>query len=175
VVNTYRDLHRLLDAFDAFARREVGLDALAAAFRPDSHGRPTDLPRPVWSAVDRAAEQVERIRSMPVGRRSSVDRVRRGIEAAIAAHGGLPPRRFPCPCCGFLTLDEEPPGTYAICPVCYWEDDQVQFRDPDYRGGANQLSLREAREHFRQFGACEPRVRPFVRPPRDDERPSPHP
>src|SRR5437763_12764219 len=55
---------------------------------------------------------------------------------------------FACPCCGFVTLDERPPGTYEICRVCGREDDPVQFADPDYRGGANTDSLREHRAGF---------------------------
>ena len=57
--------------------------------------------------------------------------------------------KFICPCCGQKTMDEKPPGTYQICPVCGWEDDAVQFRDPDYRGGANMCSLNEARAKYR--------------------------
>jgi hypothetical protein len=49
----------------------------------------------------------------------------------------------PCPCCRSRTISE--PGTYEICDVCGWEDDPVQSADPDYRGGANKMSLREAR------------------------------
>lgn len=79
--------------------------------------------------------------------------------------------RFPCPCCGFHTLDTEPPGSYALCAVCFWEDDGVQFDDPDYAGGANHVSLNEARAHFRRFGTCDPRFAPHVRPPRPDEHP----
>jgi predicted RNA-binding Zn-ribbon protein involved in translation (DUF1610 family) len=56
--------------------------------------------------------------------------------------------KFACPVCGQLTLDEEPPGTFDICGVCGWEDDAVQFRDPDFRGGANQKSLNEARARW---------------------------
>ena len=41
-----------------------------------------------------------------------------------------------------------------------WEDDGIQFEDPDYRGGANTASLREAREHYRQAGVCEAPLRP---------------
>jgi rubredoxin len=41
--------------------------------------------------------------------------------------------RYACSCCGYLTLDEQPPGTFDICPVCWWEDDPVQFDDPDYQ------------------------------------------
>lgn len=49
---------------------------------------------------------------------------------------------FPCPACGFLVFDE-PAGSYAVCPVCAWEDDEVQLRFLGYRGGANAESLCE--------------------------------
>lgn len=80
-------------------------------------------------------------------------------------------KRFPCPCCGFRTLDEQPPGTYDICPVCYWEDDPVQFDDPEYRGGANHVSLNEARANFRRARVSEDRFADLVRSPRPDEAP----
>ena len=76
-----------------------------------------------------------------------------------------------CPCCGYLTLSEPPPGTYEICDICFWEDDGVQFRDVDYEGGANTVSLRQARESFRLHGVSELRFRSEVRPPLPDERP----
>src|SRR5436305_8121773 len=63
-------------------------------------------------------------------------------------------RAYACPCCGFLTLEEPPPGTYEICPVCYWEDDPVQFDDPSYTGGANRVSLAQARQNFLDLGAA---------------------
>jgi hypothetical protein len=80
-------------------------------------------------------------------------------------------RLFPCPCCGFFTIGEEPPGTFEICPVCFWEDDYIQFGDPDFRGGANHVSLKEARNNFKAFGASEERVMGYVRPPLPDEMP----
>jgi hypothetical protein len=63
---------------------------------------------------------------------------------------------FPCPCCRFVTLEEKPPGTYEICRVCGWEDDPVQFNDPDYHEGANGESLREARAGFEAELAAHP-------------------
>ena len=78
---------------------------------------------------------------------------------------------YPCPCCGHLTLMARPPGTYEICDVCFWEDDRAQFEDPEYEGGANKVSLREARENFRAFGAAEERFLDNVRPPRAEEKP----
>ena len=80
--------------------------------------------------------------------------------------------RWPCPCCGYLTLREEPPDTFAICPVCFWEDSGLQLQDPDYSGGANAVSLNEARANFRLFGSSEERFENDVRPPAPDEHPS---
>jgi len=54
---------------------------------------------------------------------------------------------YPCPACGFEVFDE-PPGSYDICPICGWEDDEVQLRFPTMRGGANMESLHEFQEHF---------------------------
>jgi len=79
---------------------------------------------------------------------------------------------FACPCCGFLTLSERPPGTFAVCPVCYWEDDDVQERDPTSRGGANKVSLNEARDNFAKMGAADPDHANLVRPPTADEKPA---
>lgn len=79
--------------------------------------------------------------------------------------------RFACPCCGFLTLGEQPPGTYVICPVCSWEDDLVQGRDPFYEGGANGTSLNQAKENYRLFGARSRSDLQQVRPPRPEEIP----
>jgi hypothetical protein len=81
-------------------------------------------------------------------------------------------KRFPCPCCGYLTLDHEANGSYDLCPVCFWEDDFQQLEDPTYRGGANVPSLEEARRNFLVFGAMEERFRGNVRPPFPDEDPS---
>ncbi len=78
---------------------------------------------------------------------------------------------YSCPCCHNLTLSEPPPGNYEICPVCYWEDDAAQFNDYDYQGGANSISLREARRNFEKYGACCENLRTEVRPPTPDEMP----
>ena len=48
-----------------------------------------------------------------------------------------------CACCGSNVIHER--GTFEICPVCNWEDDPAQAGDPDLAGGANELSLNEAR------------------------------
>jgi hypothetical protein len=83
----------------------------------------------------------------------------------------LPFTRFRCLCCGCRTLTEAPPGTFEICPVCFWEDDLVQAKDPTYRGGANEVSLAEARETYLEIGASEERFLENVRAPTPEERP----
>ncbi|WP_435295813.1 CPCC family cysteine-rich protein [Streptosporangium sp. G11] len=76
--------------------------------------------------------------------------------------------KYPCVCCGRLTM-AEPPGSYQICPVCFWEDDAVQLRWPNWAAGANKTSLIEAQQHFQDYGACDERSLEHVRPPEDDE------
>lgn len=55
---------------------------------------------------------------------------------------------YECPCCGQKTLESE--HMFDICPVCGWEDDNVQFSNPDFRGGANFFSLNEYRNAFKE-------------------------
>jgi hypothetical protein len=75
--------------------------------------------------------------------------------------------RYACPCCDFLTLDRPPTGTYAIRLVCKWEDDNIQFEDPEREGGANGVCLALAREGFQRWGFAEH----GGRPPLTDEHP----
>jgi hypothetical protein len=80
-------------------------------------------------------------------------------------------RNYPCACCGFLTISDKEYGTFEICPVCFWEDDNVQFNNIDYEGGANEESLREARQNFKKFGASSLRFSKKVRAPLPHEFP----
>ncbi|MDQ3684037.1 MAG: hypothetical protein M3430_00345 [Acidobacteriota bacterium] len=74
-------------------------------------------------------------------------------------------KKYACPCCAYKTLYKVPPRCYGICPICYWEDDPVQFDDPDYVGGANKVSLKQAQKNFIEFGASELEWRKYVRKP----------
>jgi hypothetical protein len=77
--------------------------------------------------------------------------------------------RFPCPCCGHFTFEEAPPGTYLICPVCYWEDDPEQFENPQSADGANLVSLEQARASYARIGAIAEEYLENVRQPSCDE------
>ena len=54
---------------------------------------------------------------------------------------------FKCPVCGKYTF-KNGPGSYEICPICGWEDDKAQYKDPTLKGGANKLSLKEYKEQY---------------------------
>ncbi|MEY8320157.1 CPCC family cysteine-rich protein [Lachnospiraceae bacterium 46-61] len=75
--------------------------------------------------------------------------------------------KYQCPCCGYYTFDSKPNGNYDICPVCFWEDDTID--DITSIGGANRVSLQQARLNFKKFGACEKNMIPYVRNPNMDE------
>ncbi|MDR3976693.1 MAG: CPCC family cysteine-rich protein [Gemmiger sp.] len=48
-----------------------------------------------------------------------------------------------CPVCGKAQLEY-----MEICPVCEWQNDLVQLRHPDWQGGANVMSLQQARKAY---------------------------
>lgn len=52
-----------------------------------------------------------------------------------------------CPCCGMTMVSD-----YDICPICDWENDPLQMANPDLSGGANEMSLNEARTAMRRRG-----------------------
>ena len=58
--------------------------------------------------------------------------------------------KYPCPCCGYYTYEHVPDGSYDICHVCFWEDDPIQLEDPQCEGGANRVSLEQARLNYKK-------------------------
>ena len=53
-----------------------------------------------------------------------------------------------CPVCGkHMFADDE---DFYICPVCGWENDPVQNDDHDYAGGANHVSVNQAKELYKK-------------------------
>ena len=54
--------------------------------------------------------------------------------------------RHLCPVCGKYEFEEH--NSLEICEVCFWQDDAVQTNDPDFRGGANHMSLNEAKAAY---------------------------
>jgi len=80
-------------------------------------------------------------------------------------------RRSPCEVCGYLTFATDEREEYFICPVCFWEDDELHD-DPNEPCEVNHsLSLTEARANYKNFGACEADMIPHVRKPKPEEIP----
>lgn len=42
-----------------------------------------------------------------------------------------------CKICGKSEIEHE----FQVCKVCGWEDDEIQYENPDYIGGANDMSF----------------------------------
>lgn len=54
-------------------------------------------------------------------------------------------KRNRCPCCGMTEVFD-----YDICENCSWENDPIQRDKPDLTGGANIMSLEEAKEAYKR-------------------------
>lgn len=54
-------------------------------------------------------------------------------------------KKYPCPVCGELTLDE-PKGSYDNCTVCGWEEDGYQQDYPDETGPNGKWTLNVAKK-----------------------------
>ncbi len=54
-----------------------------------------------------------------------------------------------CACCGYIVRTEQGDP----CPVCDWNRDEYQEKNPDIAVGPNGISLREAQANFVVFGA----------------------
>ncbi|MFJ9384179.1 CPCC family cysteine-rich protein [Peribacillus sp. NPDC101481] len=76
--------------------------------------------------------------------------------------------KYTCPCCGYKTLDEEPPGTYDIREICFLEDDGYQYEHPD-EDGANKISFRESQQNFIKFGVSDLDFSENVRKPNNSD------
>lgn len=60
----------------------------------------------------------------------------------------MEPNLGKCPVCG--NDDEFITRPYSICEKCGWERDPLQELEPDFSGGANRLSLNEAKRSGRK-------------------------
>lgn len=58
---------------------------------------------------------------------------------------------------------------HDICPICFWENDPIQNDNEKYVGGANDISLSEAKANYQKFGAVKQEYIKRVRSPYLDE------
>lgn len=57
-----------------------------------------------------------------------------------------------CPICEKHQFDD----SYEICPVCFWENDDYQYDNPDSMGGANSLSLNDYKKRWNKLNEIMP-------------------
>lgn len=79
---------------------------------------------------------------------------------------------FPCPCCGYLVFPAMA-GSFDVCPICYWEDDDAQLLDPNHVGESNRISLIEAQNNFMEKGWSDKRFAPQVSKPTPEDQRAP--
>jgi Zn finger protein HypA/HybF involved in hydrogenase expression len=160
----FRSYERILTPWDGAVQDHHA----ATDVRSVDGGRDAAQPEPGGSLRSPTSHQVTR----PAPSNGKDDQSR-DVRETTCARGGHPvhvdEQRFPCPCCGHVVFSAEP-GSDDICPICFWQDDVVQLRWPDFAGGANRPSLIDAQAIYQRIGAAEERLLPFVRMPRASER-----
>ena len=81
-----------------------------------------------------------------------------------------PKGKYPCPCCLYITLPNRPENAAAyICPVCFWEIDPFLASEDEPSDQNHGLSLKQARENYRSFGAVTRNLKKDCRPPLQSE------
>lgn len=85
-----------------------------------------------------------------------------------------PEGKYPCPCCGCITLPVPQNEAIAyICPVCFWENDVFISSDDEPSDENGGITLNTARENYKKFSAARERLAQYTRPPRRQEMPIP--
>lgn len=77
----------------------------------------------------------------------------------------------PCPCCGFITIPEKGDALGYICPVCFWEIDLFIESDHEPSDQNNGLTLKQAKENYKNLGAVSAMMKEYCRQAREEEYP----
>ncbi len=74
--------------------------------------------------------------------------------------------KFSCPCCGHFTISSPTPGSWEVCPVCFWED---SIGSEDSWGADWEDDLLLAQRAYLKMGASHADWLGKVRTPLPDE------
>ena len=77
----------------------------------------------------------------------------------------------PCPCCGYRTIPNHGDALAYICPVCFWEIDLFIQKEEEPSGQNHGLTLVQARENYKKYGAVLPGLKKYCREPKENELP----
>jgi len=64
-------------------------------------------------------------------------------------------KAYPCACCGHMAFERQP-GSYDVCPICWWEDDEVQLRPNWWNFGGPNKPIRVAQWKYQRRGQLPP-------------------
>lgn len=64
-------------------------------------------------------------------------------------------KKIMCPCCENYTIESDDEIIVEICEVCFWQYDLTAHKQPNLKIGANGVTLNEARENYKRYGACK--------------------
>jgi hypothetical protein len=74
--------------------------------------------------------------------------------------------KYPCPCCGYYTFSEQPPGTSQFCEICFWDDIPVnQHWQYSYID-----AICIAQKNFLEIGASSPDFINTIRKPASTDK-----
>ena len=81
--------------------------------------------------------------------------------------------RIQCPCCGCYPYKNYDEAFFQICPICFWQFEELSHDKPYQAfGGANgTLSLDQARKNYKKHGVANLAHRESVRNPLSKELP----
>lgn len=78
-----------------------------------------------------------------------------------------------CLCCGYKTLPAKRENCIAfICPVCFFENDVFMKNMNDIKEKSDSnggMTLEQARDNFKKYGACNKEFITKVRKPKKEE------
>jgi len=56
--------------------------------------------------------------------------------------------KYKCPVCGNAVIEHK----FDICPICFWEYDPLDIKNPELVSNVNKLSLYKARANYTKYG-----------------------
>ncbi|WP_142533941.1 CPCC family cysteine-rich protein [Saccharicrinis carchari] len=78
-----------------------------------------------------------------------------------------------CPCCGYNSFDPKKRLELEICPICFWEDDPLQFNDPHLEFSGNLVSLSQAQQNYTHSGASHEDMKRYCQKPGENAKRNP--
>jgi uncharacterized protein (DUF983 family) len=80
-----------------------------------------------------------------------------GYTIYVPPNGGMGGLGKKCPICGKTEFSSE--NSFEICNYCGWQNDGIQSEDPNFWGGANDLSLKDYKKNYQELLKVDPKYK----------------